>query len=164
MEALRWLMDDLALWWWQLMLYRNSEDMQLMLHWNYLYPLSYDIPFSIAVTVSLTWLRNPHTIVSTDKVQTKLLLVSMSFTAQVTDTLRVELGHTPQPSALTLYCIYEQTDCTGSHWKVSAFLVTWARWTLSGGGAALSVNDSKMNAILCVPLWRTYRLNFLCKQ
>ena len=93
------------------------------------YPLSYDniIPFSVAVTVSLTLLWNSHTIVSTDKVQTELLLVSISFTAQVMDSLSVVLGHTPQPSALTLYCIYEQIDCTGSHWKVSAFLATWAR-------------------------------------
>jgi hypothetical protein len=95
---------------------------------NYLYP---QIPFSIAVTASLTLLWNPHTIVSTDNVQTELL-AGMSFTTQVTDALSVVLGHTPQPSVLTLY---EQINCTGSHWKVSAFLVTWARRTLSGGGA-----------------------------
>ena len=51
----------------------------------------------------LLW--NPHTVVSMDKVHTDLLLVlvSMSFTTQVTDALSVVLGHTPQPSALTLY-------------------------------------------------------------
>jgi hypothetical protein len=92
------------------------------------------IPFSVAVAASLTSLWNPHTMVATDKVQTEWLSVSMSFTTQVTDALSVVLGHTPQPSALTLY---EQINCcTGSHWKVSAFLVTWARRTLTGAGGA----------------------------
>ena len=50
-------------------------------------------------------LWNPHTVVTTDKGRTELLLVlaSMSFTTQVTDALSVVLGHTPQSSALTLY-------------------------------------------------------------
>ncbi len=71
-----------------------------------------------------------------DKVQTELLSASILFTTQVTDALSVVLGHTPQPSALTLYA-YEQINCTGSHWKVSAFLVTWARRTLTGAGGAV---------------------------
>ena len=82
------------------------------------------VPLSIAVDVSLLLLWNPHMVVLMYKVQTELLLAGTSFTTQMTDVLSVVLGHTPQPSALIWY---EQNNCTGAHWKVSAFLVTWAR-------------------------------------
>ena len=106
------------------------------------------VPFKIAVAVSLLSLWNPHTVVSMDKVQTELLLAGMSFTTQVTDVLSTVLGHTPQPSALIWY---EQNNCTGSHWKVSAFLATWDRRTLLGGRAAYDNNYNSHNPIRLCP-------------
>ena len=84
----------------------------------------------------------PQVVVWTDRVQSiEMLVVSTPLVIQVMDVLSVALGHTPQFVAMTLYPIIlsGQTDWTGSHWKVNAFLPTWARWTLSEDGAACKI-------------------------
>ena len=99
--------------------------------------LCYNLPLSKAVTVLLLFpVLIPQTTVSIDKEQNAvfMLAVNTPLTTQVRDVLSVVLGHTPQLVALTLYLVL-LGQIPGSHWKVSAFLLTWARWTLSGGGA-----------------------------